>query len=245
MSLRHAWIIAKKDLKSIIRRKVVLYTTVALPLIIGVVLPVIIEFGGRRSGGFPAAALPQFLGAFAFLFVIIPAIIPTPIASYSIVGEKVEKSLEPLLATPVADGDILLGKSIAAFLPAMLATFVGATVFMTLMDLVTADKLGYLYFPNWSMGVILLILAPLAALLSIEVSVLASSRVNDVRAASQLGGLVFIPFIGIYVASEIGIITLDTNALLTIAAVMAILDVVLLFISKATFQREQILTRWK
>ena len=60
-----------------------------------------------------------------------------------------------------------------------------------------------------------------------------------------MGGLVFIPFIGIYVASEIGIITLDTNGLLTIAAVMAILDVVLLFISKATFQREQILTRWK
>ncbi len=245
MSLRHAWIIAKKDLKSILRRRTVLYTTVAFPLIIAVLLPLVIEFSGRRSGGFPAAALPGYLDAFAFLFVIIPAIIPTPIASYSIVGEKVEKSLEPLLATPVADGDILLGKSIAAFLPAMLGTFAGAAVFMTLMDLVTADKLGYLYFPNWRIGVILLILAPLAALLSIEVSVLASSKVSDVRAAAQLGGLAFLPFIGIYIAGEIGAITLDTNGLLTIAAVMAPLGLVLFFVSKATFQREQILTRWK
>ena len=60
-----------------------------------------------------------------------------------------------------------------------------------------------------------------------------------------MGGLAFVPFIGIYVASEIGIITLDTNSLLIIAAVMAALDFVLFFVTRATFQREQILTRWK
>jgi hypothetical protein len=51
--------------------------------------------------------------------------------------------------------------------------------------------------------------------------------------------------VGIYVAGEIGIITLDTNTLLIIAAIMAALVLVLFYISTATFRREEILTKWK
>ena len=245
MSLAHAWVIAAKDLKTFLRRRTVLYSTVLLPLLISIILPLVLEFAGRRTGGLPVAALPGYLNAFAWFYAIIPAVIPTPIASYSSVGEKVERSLAPLLATPVSDGEILLGKSIAAFLPAILATYAGAAIFMSLMDVVTGDKLGYLYFPNWGMAVILLLLAPLAALLSVEGSVIVSARVSDVRSAAQLGGLMFVPFIGIYVAGEIGIITLDTNTLLIIAAILALLALALFFVSKATFQRDQILTKWK
>ena len=243
MSLAHAWVIAAKDLKTFLRRRTVLYSTVLLPLLISIILPLVLQFAGKRTNN--VAALPGLLDAFAWFYAIIPAVIPTPIASYSIVGEKVERSLEPLLATPVSDGEILLGKSIAAFLPAILATYAGAAIFMSLMDVVTGDKLGYLYFPNWGMAVILLVLAPLAALLSVEGSVIVSARVSDVRSAAQLGGLMFVPFIGIYVAGEIGIITLDTNTLLIIAAILALLALALFFVSKATFQRDQILTKWK
>lgn len=65
------------------------------------------------------------------------AILPTAIDSYSMVGEKVEKSLEPLLATPTTDSELLLGKSIAVFLPPLIATYIGALIFMVLMDIVT------------------------------------------------------------------------------------------------------------
>ena len=55
----------------------------------------------------PDVPLPRtwwdLLDSFSFFFVIIATIIPTAISSYSIVGEKVEKSLEPLLATPATD----------------------------------------------------------------------------------------------------------------------------------------------
>src|SRR5689334_5696626 len=116
MNLSISWIIAAKDIKEFVRKRTILYTLILLPLMLSILFPLVVEFGGRRSGGLPATALPALLDTFAFFFVIIPGIIPTPIASYSIVGEKVEKSLEPLLATPVTDGEILLGKSIAAFL---------------------------------------------------------------------------------------------------------------------------------
>jgi len=244
MRLSKSWIIATKDLKSFIRKKTVLYTVVALPLLLSVLFPVVVEFSGRKSGGISAAALPTLLPAFAFFFVIIPAIIPTPIASYSIVGEKLEKSLERLLATPTTDGEILLGKSIAVFIPAIIATYAGATIYMALTDIVTNGKLGYLYYPNWDMGIILL-LSPLALLLSIELNIITSSRVSDVRSASQLGGLMFLPFIGIYLASELGVIALDTSTLLILAGVIAVLDVAMFRVSTSIFQREQILTKWK
>jgi len=245
MNLAICWIIAKKDLKEFLRKRIVLYTVVMLPLLLSILFPAIIWEVQRRNAHLGPVGLAGLMSTFAWFFVIIPAIIPGPIASYSIVGEKVEKSLEPLLATPTTDGEILLGKSIAAFLPAIVSSYVGATIFMTLMDVVTYGNLGYLYYPNWGMAVVLLILAPVTAILAIEANVVASSRVNDVRSASQLGGLMFLPFVVIYVASEIGLIDLNTNNLLIIAGILAVAALILFRFATAIFRREEILTKWK
>ena len=43
----------------------------------------------------------------------------------------------------------------------------------------------------------MLLVAPLGSILSIEFDILISSRVNDVRAAQQFGGIVVLPFAGI------------------------------------------------
>jgi ABC-type Na+ efflux pump permease subunit len=156
-----------------------------------------------------------------------------------------EKSLEPLLATPLTDGEILLGKTISALLPTLLAMYVGAAVFMGGMDAVTFHKLGYYYFPNWTIAVLLLVLMPVAVVLSIEFSVIVSSRVNDVRSASSFTILVFFPFLAIYLASEVGAVSLNTTNILIIAGILLAVDVALFFISTTTFQREEILTKWK
>ena len=55
----------------------------------------------------------------------------------------------------------------------------------------------------------------------------------------------FLPFMALYVAGEIGLVLLDTNNLLLISAIVAALDLVLFRISTATFRREEILTKWK
>jgi len=86
---------------------------------------------------------------------------------------------------------------------------------------------------------------PVAVVLSVEFSVIVSSRVNDVRSASSFGILMFFPFLAIYLASEIGIITLDVNNLLIISGILLAVDVILFFVSTATFRREEILTKWK
>jgi ABC-type Na+ efflux pump permease subunit len=170
MNLSKSWIIAAKDLKVFRRKKNIVFSTIALPLLISILLPSVVEFAGNPNGGsgIPTAELPRLLPAFTFFFIIISAPLIAAIASYSLVGEKVEKSLEPLLATPTTDGEILLGKSIAAFLPPMASIYAGAAIFMALMDAVTYSKLGYYFFPNLNVGVVLLLLAPLAAILSVR-----------------------------------------------------------------------------
>jgi ABC-2 type transport system permease protein len=109
---------------------------------------------------------------------------------------------------------------------------------------VTHNTLGYLYFPNWTIGLILLLLTPLLAILSIEWGVIVSSRASDPRAAQMQGLFIALPLLAIYVASEVGAISLDTKTLLIISGVILIADVILFFLSTKTFQREEILTKW-
>jgi ABC-2 type transport system permease protein len=244
MNLSASWIIASKELKIFRRKRSIILGTLFFPLLLDVLFPLVIVYAEGKPGGIPVAFLPGLLSAFSFFFVIAAGILPSAIASYAIVGEKVEKSLEPLLATPTTDGEILLGKGIAAFIPPVLASYVGVSIFMVLMDKLIFNELGYLYYPNSTIAVIFLLI-PIAAILSIELSVIASSRVSDVRSANSIGGLMFIPFMIIYLAGEIGVITLNTDNLLIISSVFLIVDLALFYFSVATFRREEILTKWK
>ena len=164
---------------------------------------------------------------------------------FGLLGEKIQKSLEPLLATPTTDEEILAGKSIAAFLPAMAATYIGALIFTVLMDLFTHSTLNYYYFPNSNFAIILFLLAPLACILSVGYDILVSSRVNDVRTAQQLGALILLPLGALYLLSELKVLTLTTDTMLFIAAALAVIDVFVFYLVKATFRREEILTKWK
>lgn len=245
MRLSKAWIIAEKDFAIFRKKKSVIYSVVLFPLFVSISLPLIVQFIGSKSGGVPAEALPTVLNAYSLFFITGAVTLPTAIASYSLVGEKVQKSIEPLLATPTTEREILLGKSIAAFLPPIAAISMGAVIFMALIDSITYSTSGYFYFPNWNMGVIMFLLAPLGSILSIEFNILISSRVSDVRAAQQLGGIVALPFVGLYVLAEASILSLESSNLLIISASLVAIDVILFYISEAVFRREKILTKWK
>lgn len=245
MDIGNAWNVALKDFKIYTRKPSVIYATVALPLIVGVVFPLILDYSLHKSAkALSAARAPGLMDAFSIWFVIGAAVIPTAIASYSLVGEKMQKSLEPMLATPMSDEDILLGKMISALLLPVVALYAGSISYMALMDYFTRGTLGYYYYPNWHIGAILLA-APLAALLSVEVNVVISSRMTDVRSAQQTGVLLMLPFIGLFLASEVGLFVMNDTNLTILAGALAAISVGTFFVAKATFQRDEILTRWR
>jgi len=250
MRMWKSWIVTSKDLAVFKKNRYVLYSLIALPVIIGVLMPVIYVFAlGAQVSKLSQAQLlvgaDQIANLVSTLLVFIPAVLPSIIASYSFVGEKIERSLEPLLATPTTDSELLLGKSLAAFIPCIGVTYLAAAISLVILDVWSFTTLGFLMLPNAYWVVIMGLLAPLACVMSVEANVIVSSRVNDIRAAQQIGGLVVLPLIFLVVFAISG--ATETNILLglAVAVALAVTDVVLFFVAKATFQREEILTKWK
>ncbi len=189
--------------------------------------------------------LSQFIGFLLLFFILIPAIIPTVIASYSFVGEKLNRSLEPLLATPTTDAELLAGKSLSIFLPTMLVTWLSFIPFVLLVNFLAAPILGYAPLPDltWLIGVFLL--APLFCIMAIALNVIVSSRVTDVRASQQLGSLVVLPVVAVFIISLSGWFVLGPLTMLLMAGVIALVDIGIAYLTVRTFQREEILIRWK
>lgn len=239
MRLQKAWIIATKDFNIFMKKKRILYTLIILPLLLSIGLPMAI------TGTAKTAEITVLLNAFSYFYIILAYILPNTLAAYSILGEKIEQSLEPLLATPTTDSELLFGKTITSFVPCVGIIYAGSIIFMVLSDLISYNTLGYLFFPNWSMAFILLIAVPLSSILSIQLNVIISSRVNDVRTANQLGMILFIPFIALYILLETNVVSLNVINLLAISLILIAADAVLFYINKATFNRDAILTKWK
>ena len=245
-----SWIVASKDLHVFRNNKYILYSLIAMPLIMGLILPVTLIYTLQAQ----AAVLTQtqliesatlFVNMSSSLFILTAVALPTIIASYSFIGEKLEKSLESLLATPTTDGELLFGKSLGAFIPCIGATYIGELIFFIVIDGWSIINLGTLLLPTVYWALVTGIVIPLACVLSVEANIIISSRVNDIRAAQQVGGIIILPILLLTVLpSIIQILPMDTLALI-LSGGLAIADIGLFYLSKATFQREEILTRWK
>ncbi len=240
MNFNHIWTITKKDMGILIRKKYTLYVTIILPLILSIGLPLILKYT-RDKNGIDIQILSPIILAFSFLFVLLAAVIPMTLATYSFVGEKVEKSLEPLLATPTTVSELLFGKILAAVIPCIGILFIGGGIYIGIMSAV----IGYANFPQVFFYLVLFLTVPLAAFFSVEFCVIISSRATDIRSAQLLSSIVLIPILAIYILTETKILNLNTTSLLIIAGIFGICDIVLFFINKSLFQREEILTRWK
>ena len=181
---------------------------------------------------------------FLVLYLILPLIIPMTVAAYSIIGEKQARSLEPLLATPIRTGELLLGKAIAAVVPAVLATWLAYVIFFIGATFVTTPRvLAGLFNPMWLVAMIFLV--PLLGLLSVSIAVMISSRVNDTRAAQQIGSKLVIPAVVLGLAQTSGLILLNALTFVIGSAAIAVIDAGVLYAATKIFQREKILTQWK
>ena len=259
-------VLAKELLE--IRKNRTLLLTILLPPLIITLLPLGIvvamgSSGGRNNlnaddiaryllafpdlAGFSPGEVIQVivLRQFLVMYLILPLIIPTSIATASIIGEKVLRSLEPLLATPIRTAELLLAKAIAAVVPAVAATWLAYAIFYvgTHITVQSTRVQDALLNSMWLLAI--LILAPLLSLLSVSLSVIISSRVNDPRVAQQLAGLVVIPLVLVAVAQTAGFVVLNAAIFSVVTVLIALIDVVVLYIGVQLFERETILTRWK
>jgi ABC-2 type transport system permease protein len=264
MDLKRIQTIIDKEWAEVFKNRIVMFTVGFLPLIF-TALPLIILYATRNaatSGGDTTDLPPQFLAAcgdippgeclqifvinqFLVLFMMMPLIIPVSIAAYSIVGEKTTRSLEPLLATPITTIELLTGKSLAAAIPAILATWGGFVIFVMAAPLVGAKSsvMASLLSPIWFLAIF--VAGPLMAVIAVNFAIMVSSRVNDPRVAEQVSAVVIVPMLALVFSQISGLIVLNSQFMLIAVSVLLVLAVGLIFLGARLFQRETILTKWK
>ena len=195
----------------------------------------------------PAGECMQYfiLNEFLILFMVMPLIIPVSIAAYSIVGEKTTRSLEPLLATPISTAELLLGKSLAAVVPAVLATWIGFLVFAFGAPLAGAGPAvaRQLFSPVWLLAVF--VIGPLIGVLAVNFAIMISSRVNDPRVAEQTSAVIIVPLLAVLFGQLAGVVILNLTFMLVGIAVLVLIDIGVSLLGIRLFQRETILTKWK
>ena len=86
---------------------------------------------------------------------------------------------------------------------------------------------------------------PLLTLLSVNLGILISTRVNDVRVAQQIGGLVVIPVVGVGIAQVTGRVVINNEAFFQFSLFLVVVDAAVFFLARIAFQRENILSRWR
>jgi len=254
-----------KEWREVFKNKFVLFTVSFLPLMITALPLGIIYFatGADDFGGVTAADLPpQFstlcgdLGGgdcmlyylvtqFILLFMMVPVIIPMTIASYSIVGEKTTRTLEPLLVTPVSTLEILVGKGLAGIIPAVLTTWLGYLLYAAGAHIMVDNPavVGKLFDPLWMTAIF--VVGPLLSIMGVSIAVMISSRVNDPRVAEQISGIFVLPIVGLFIGQTTGFILVNQQFILWMAGILLFLDIILFYFAIQIFQRETILSRWK
>jgi ABC-2 type transport system permease protein len=256
--------ILEKEWEEVFKNKMVIFTISFMPLIF-TILPLVILYSiggtaipeGSNSdipaqflavcGNVPAKDCMQIyiMNQFMLMFMMMPLVIPTAIAAYSIVGEKTTHSLEPLLATPITTAELLFGKALAAAGPAIVISWASFFIFLLLMPLAGATQglIHYITGSVWMLAV--LIIGPLLAIAAVNLAVIVSSRVNDPRVAEQVAGVLIVPILAVLFAQVAGLVVLNL-AFITIAALILLaVDFGMIYAGARLFQRETILTRWK
>jgi ABC-2 type transport system permease protein len=83
------------------------------------------------------------------------------------------------------------------------------------------------------------------ALSAVSFSIIVSSRVNDPRVAEQVSMIIILPVLAAFFGQMAGIIVLNNTFMIASAVLLALVDLVLVYLSIRLFQRETIITRWK
>jgi ABC-type Na+ efflux pump permease subunit len=252
-----ALVVVRKELLELRRSPVLLLSMASLPATV-VAVPVALlaflvraapeqalafvqDLYGVHAGGPVAGVASALARNWLPMFLVLPVYLPILIAAQSIGGERERRTLEPLLATPVSTLAIVLGKSIAALLPAVVITWIAAALFCFGVDVVVGRWL--LPDAQWLFGT--LVLSPLLALFGNAMAVVVSARVLDPRAAQNIAAMTVVPLLGLLVVQLAGRIALGARFYLALSLGIALADFVLVFIAVRSFDRERLLTRWR
>jgi ABC-type transport system involved in multi-copper enzyme maturation permease subunit len=187
-NLRLALVITRREMRDQFRDWRIILPMLMLTLI----FPWLMDFTASQAVRFVERYNAPEIGLrlIPFLLMVVgffPISVSLVIALESFVGEKERRSIEPLLCSPLSDGQLYVGKLLAAMMPPLMAAYLGISVYLIGIYLNVGWK------PPAELLAQILLLTSVQAVLMVSGAVVISSQTTSVRAANLLASFIIIP----------------------------------------------------
>lgn len=190
----------------------------------------VVKYGDPIIGERLIPFLLMVVGFFPISFSLV-------IALETFVGEKERNSLEPLLATPLTDAQLYMGKTLAAVIPPLLAAYLGITVYLV----------GLFLFEGWTASptllALIITLTTAEGVVMVSGAVVLSSQTTSVRAANLLASFIIIPMALLVQVEAMIMFYANYDALWWVVLFLIVVDVILVRMGIHIFNREELLGR--
>jgi len=238
MSATRVTAVIRKELAEFRRNRLIIITASILPLIF-LVEPTVDILTIKASAS--TAALDRRVELSLFLPLLVPVLLPAILSAYSVVGEREQGTLEPVLTTPISRLELLLGKAAAIFMPAIAVAYLIFGVFVAITQLGTASAVAtaVLHAPQLPAE---LVFIPLLAAWTIWVGLAISARVTDTRVAQQLSLLASLPPFALTALMSFQIIRPTFGLAAALAGGLLAIDCVACLAVARMFDRERLIT---
>lgn len=230
--------IVQKELRDYRRNRFVIGTMTVLPLLF-IVLPMVQLFAANAA--VDTAKLNQHIGLSLLYILVIPAFLPSSLSAYSVVGERDQGTLEPVLTTPIHREEFVIGKALAAFVPTLVIAYVVFGIFIGAAALFAHPVIASAIYTGTHV-LVQLMFTPLLAAWAIWVGIAVSVRSTDVRVAQQLSVLGTLPLLAILGLISLNVITVSSGLAVGLAAALLAVDLVAWRAVAAMFDRERVIT---
>ncbi len=219
-------------------RFVMVFTMTILPLIF-IAAPTVQLLSAPNA--IAGSKLDTRIGVSLLYLLLIPAIVPSTLSAYSVVGEREQGTLEPVLITPIQREEFLIGKALAVLIPTLVVAYSIFGIFLAVAALFAHSGIRSAIFSGSHIPVQLLF-TPLLAGWSIWVGIAISARSADVRVAQQLSVFANIPPIGIVALISFNVISTSATVAVALGAALLVVDGLGWRAVAAMFDRERLIT---
>jgi ABC-2 type transport system permease protein len=243
--MNDVWIIVRKELKEFWKARGSLRARLLSFLPILVVFGIYLPLQQRE-------AWTEVPAVSAIWFVMLPLVLAGGTAADSFAGERERHTLETLLATRLSDRDIFLGKVLATVVYCVTITWSCALLGLISLNVTRGEGPLFMYSP--AVLALITVGSVLVSLLMTALGVLVSLRAASVRAAAQvfslitlvlfLGGPLLLQVLPASAMQTLGRILAAANMTalgLAAGSVLLAVDIILLAIGVARFQRMRLI----
>jgi len=232
------WIIMQREIRDQLRDWRIIVPIVILtlffPFLMNFTANQVLDFVEQYGANLLAERFIPFLLMIVGFF---PISISLVIALESFAGETERHSIEPLLASPLSDLQLYMGKLLASLVPPVVASYLGVLIYMIGIYRTTSWR------PEPSFLILVLVLTFVQALVMVSGAVVVSTQTTSVRAANLLASFIVVPMALLIQGESVIMLWADYDVLWWAVLGQAVLSGLLVRIGVTHFNREELLGR--